>query len=130
MLPSARPLSLLLGRGDAWPGLLAQADADGPAASPLQQLLQSPFLLLGGMMALFYFIVIVPEKRRKAAEAARLAAVKKNDRIVTIGGIHGVVSAVNENNTLTIRLDDNGNSRMKIDRAAVARIVNEKAAEE
>lgn len=79
---------------------------------------------------MFYFMVLVPEKRRKAEKAAQLAAVKKNDRIVTIGGIHGVVSAVNEGNTLTIRLDENGNSKMKIDRDAVARILSDKPPEE
>ncbi|TVP98456.1 MAG: preprotein translocase subunit YajC [Planctomycetaceae bacterium] len=130
MPSSPGPFGPWLGRGDAPLGLLAQAEVDAPAASPLQQILQSPFTLMGGLLGLFYFIVIVPEKRRKAAEAARLASVKKNDRIVTIGGIHGVVSAVNENNTLTLRLDENGTHKMKIDRSAVARILTEKGSEE
>jgi len=130
MPSSPGPFGPWLGRGDAPLGLLAQAEVDAPAASPLQQILQSPFTLMGGLLGLFYFIVIIPEKRRKAAEAARLASVKKNDRIVTIGGIHGVVSAVNENNTLTLRLDENGTHKMKIDRSAVARILAEKGSEE
>jgi len=120
-------VSVLLGHSDALGVVLAQAaDADRQPLSPLQQVLNSPFLLLGSLMALFYFIVLVPERRRKAAEAARLASVKKNDRIVTIGGIHGVVSAVGEGDTLTIRLDENGTHKMKIDRKAVARIVADK----
>jgi preprotein translocase subunit YajC len=82
------------------------------------------------MLALFYFIVLVPERRRKAERAAQLAAIQKNDRIVTIGGIHGVVSAINEGNTLTIRLDESGNNKMKIDREAIARIVTDKPKEE
>jgi len=107
--------------------LLAQADpAQQPALSPIQQILSSPFLLLGSLMALFYFIVLVPERRRKATEMQRLAGIKKNDRIVTIGGIHGVVSAVNEGDTLTIRLDESGTSKMKIDRKAVARVISDK----
>ncbi len=120
--------SNLLGYGDAWLGLLAQVEGgDPPPLSPLQQILGSPFLLLGSLMALFYFIVLVPERRRKAADAARLAAVKKNDRIVTIGGIHGVVSAIGEGDTLTIRLDESSTNKMKIDRKSVARIVTDKA---
>jgi preprotein translocase subunit YajC len=79
------------------------------------------------LMALFYFIVLLPERRRKADEARKLAGIKKNDRIVTIGGIHGVVSAVGEGDTITIRLDESGNNKMKIDRKAVARILSEKA---
>lgn len=120
-------VSVLLGYSDASTRMLAQADA-APAAplSPIQQILSSPFLLLGSLVALFYFIVIVPERRRKATENERLALIKKNDRIVTIGGIHGVVSSVNEGDTLTIRLDESGTSKMKIDRKAVARIISDK----
>jgi preprotein translocase subunit YajC len=119
----------LLGHSDAYGSLLAQA-GDGGAAprTPLQDFLTSPFLLLGGLMALFYFIVLVPERRRKAEETARLGGIKKNDRIVTIGGIHGVVSAL-EADTVTIRLDENGTNKMKIDRKAVARILTEKPSE-
>ncbi|RPH78339.1 MAG: preprotein translocase subunit YajC [Planctomycetaceae bacterium] len=128
---SPRQLGPSLGDAERWNGLIAQAPAaEQPALTPLQQVLQSPFLLMGGLMALFYFMVLVPEKRRKAEKATQLAGVKKNDRIVTIAGIHGVVSAVNEGNTLTIRLDENGNNKMKIDRDAVARILSDKASEE
>lgn len=120
----------LLGHSDAMGMLLAQGgDADLPPRSPLQQILGSPFLLLGSLMALFYFIVLVPERRRKAEEAKRLAGIKKNDRIVTVGGIHGVVSALGESDTVTIRLDESGSNKMKIDRKAVARILNEKSTE-
>ena len=118
------------GHSDLTPILLAQGEGgDAPPRSFFQEILSSPFLLLGSLMALFYFIVLVPERRRKAEDAKRLAGIKKNDRIVTIGGIHGVVSALGESDTVTIRLDDNGNHKMKIDRKAVARILNDKPAE-
>lgn len=120
-------VSVLLGYSDVSVRMLAQADpAQQPALSPIQQILSSPFLLLGSLMALFYFIVLVPERRRKASEMDRLAGIKKNDRIVTVGGIHGVVAAVNEGETLTIRLDESGNSKMKIDRKAVARVISDR----
>jgi len=120
-------VSVLLGYSDVSTHMMAQADA-APAQplSPIQQILSSPFLLLGSLMALFYFIVLVPERRRKASESDRLAGIKKNDRIVTVGGIHGVVSSVNEGDTLTIRLDESGTSKMKIDRKAVARVISDK----
>ena len=120
----------LLGQSDSLAILLAQ-DGDAAAAprSLLQEILGSPFLLLGSLMALFYFIVLVPERRRKAAEVTRLAGIKKNDRIVTVGGIHGVVSALGEGDTVTIRLDESGSNKMKIDRKAVARILTEKSPE-
>jgi len=113
--------------------LLAQAEVavtDPSATStvvrtPLQEFLGSPFLLLGGLVALFYFVVLLPERRRKAEETSKLSLIKKNDRIVTVGGIHGVVCAIGDAETITIRLDESGTSRMKIDRKAVARILTE-----
>lgn len=77
-------------------------------------------------MALFYLVVLVPERRRKAEEATRLLSIKKNDRIVTMGGIHGVVASIGgDADTITIRLDESGATRMKIDRKSVARILSE-----
>lgn len=108
--------------------LLAQAaaaGADKPELNWFQEMLSSPFLLLGSLMAMFYFIVLAPERRRRNQETERLAAIKKNDRIVTVGGIHGVVSAIHEGDTLTIRLDENGTNKMRIDRRAVARVIND-----
>jgi len=107
--------------------LFAQADAAVPEMTPFQQFLSSPFLLLGGLMALFYLVVMLPDRRRKAVEATKLSAIKKNDRIVTIGGIHGVVASIGEADTIVIRLDESGSARMKIDRKAVARILSEPA---
>ncbi len=106
--------------------LLAQGEtAEAPPLTPTQQFFSSPLPLLAGLMALFFIVVMLPERRRKADEANRLSAVKKNDRIVTIGGIHGVVAAIADNDTVTIRLDESGNTRMKIDRKAIARILTE-----
>ena len=54
---------------------------------------------------------------------------KKNDRIITIGGIHGtVVSAPTDSNVLVIRIDESGSTKMKINRSAVATVINEKTA--
>ena len=61
--------------------------------------LAGTFFVLIGMFALMYFIMIRPEnKRKKEAEAMR-SAVKKGDKITTIGGIVGVVVDVKEEKT-------------------------------
>jgi len=104
---------------------LAQAGEPAVPLTPFQHFLSSPFTLLGGLMALFYVLMIVPERRRKAEDAKRLASIKKNDRIVTTGGIHGVVASLGDADTIMIRLDESGSAKMKIDRRSVARIVAE-----
>lgn len=56
----------------------------------------SPMIMLVVMLAIMYFMMIRPEnKRKKEAEQMR-AAVKKGDKVVTIGGITGVVVDVKE----------------------------------
>ena len=68
--------------------LLTAAPATGMA---------SPIVMMVLMIAIFYFMLIRPEnKRKKEAEQMR-SAVKKGDKIVTIGGIVGVVVDVKEN---------------------------------
>ncbi len=107
--------------------LLAQnaapaADGDAGGASFL-----SPFVLPAGLLFLFYFIVIAPERRRKRDEATLMSALKKNDRVVTIGGIHAVVAAVSpDSDVVTLRIDENGNTRIKVNRSAISRIVVDK----
>ena len=57
----------------------------------------SPLVMMVLMIAIFYFMLIRPEnKRKKEAEQMR-SAVKKGDKIVTIGGIVGTVVDVKEN---------------------------------
>ena len=68
------------------------ATAEAPAGGSLLSLLIT-FL---PMIAIFYFLLIRPEnKRKKEAEAMR-SAMKKGDKITTIGGIIGIVVDIKE----------------------------------
>ncbi|TWT87929.1 preprotein translocase subunit YajC [Stieleria varia] len=113
--------SLLAEAGDAAP------DATQPQGNFIQQMLASPLFPIVGVMFLFYFLYLAPEKRRKAEEAERMSKLAKNDRVITIGGIHGVVASVTkDSDVVTLKLDDSGNMRMKVSRSAIASIVKEK----
>lgn len=108
--------------------LLAQDVApEGADAKPLiVQLMSNPLFPIAGIMLIFYLTLIAPERRRKAAEAKRLAGIKKNDRVVTSGGLHGtVVSTPSDSDVVTIRLDESGTLRVKVSRWALT-IVEEK----
>ena len=48
------------------------------------------------MVAIFYFLLIRPENKRKKAMDQMRSALKKGDKIVTIGGIHGTVKGIDE----------------------------------
>jgi preprotein translocase subunit YajC len=52
-----------------------------------------PFIL---MAAIFYFMLWRPQKKEQNRRQKMLNALKKGDKVVTIGGIHGVLTAVGE----------------------------------
>jgi preprotein translocase subunit YajC len=110
--------------------LLAQEEA-ARELTPIQQILGNPFIPIVGLFFLYYFIVLAPERRRKREETLMKSALKKNDRIITIGGIHGtVVAAPADSNVITIRIDESGSTRVKINRSAIATIVSDKEGQE
>lgn len=82
----------------------------------------SSYILMIAMIAMaFWLIVMRPQKRERARRQQLLDNVKKGDKIVTIGGIHGWVAEVEKGGrSLTIRVDTK--TTMKIDRTAVARV--------
>ncbi len=108
--------------------LLAQAGDAAPPAAPtgIGAVLNNPLFPLVGLFVLFYFIFILPERRRKTEEAKMMSSLKKNDRIVTVGGIHGmIVAAPSDSDVVTVKIDEAGNTRVKLNRSAIAKIVKE-----
>lgn len=99
--------------------LLAQdtAPSGGAPASPFQGL-QSvmPFMLIMGFI--FYFMLIRPQGKERKQRAAMLASVKKNDRVVTIGGIVGTVTSVRDDE-ITLKVDESSNTKITFTRNAV-----------
>lgn len=101
-------------------GLLAQA---GPEVSPIQVFFNSPLPLFAGLAMIWYLTWFLPEKRKRQDEARLLASITKNDRVVTIGGLHGtVVSAAPDSDVITLKIDEAGVTRVKINRSAISAI--------
>ena len=81
------------------------------------------------MIGIFYFFLIRPQNKKQKEMEKMLAALKKGDKVVTIGGIHGVVSSTKEK-TIILKVDDN--TKLEFNRAAIASVVtpeSEKKAE-
>jgi len=86
-----------------------------------------PFLAIG---FLFYFLLIRPQRREQAARQSMLAAVKRNDRVITAGGIYGLVTNVHvEANEVTIKVDEATNTKLRITLASIAQILGDPAAD-
>jgi preprotein translocase subunit YajC len=73
----------------------------------------APILLF---FVIFYFILIRPQQKRQKQVRQMQSELKKDDKIVTIGGMHGVVHALDEG-TVVIRAEDG--TKLTYDRAAV-----------
>lgn len=85
----------------------------------------STVIMMVLMVAIFYFMLIRPEnKRKKEAEQMR-ASLKKGDKIVTIGGIAGVIVDVKENRFVM----ETGADQVRIELEKWAVSTNETAAE-
>lgn len=85
----------------------------------------SPFELLVPMGAIFliiYFLLIRPQAKKQREHEKMLAALGKGDRVVTAGGLHGVVAGA-EKDVLTLEIAalKGERVRVKVDRARVER---------
>jgi preprotein translocase subunit YajC len=75
---------------------------------------------------LFYLLILRPERRKQADHKALLEGVKKNDRIVTIGGMYGVVTNVQrDSDRVTIKIDEANNTKIDVTFSAIAKVIVE-----
>ena len=112
--------------------LFAEAEAEAPKPDAGGwQAFQFPLLLIG-MFVLLWLIVLRPrQKEEENRRKSLLASIKKNDRVVTIGGIIGVVMNVHrEAEEVTIRVDETNNTKLRMQLAAIARVISSETEEE
>ena len=103
----------------------AQKPVDGFSAL-LPSLL--PFVAI---FVLFYFLLIRPQRREQARRQAMLSAIKKNDRVITAGGIYGVVTNVRrEADEVTVKVDEATNTKLRMTLSSVTRVVGDEPSEE
>ena len=79
-------------------------------------------LFFAAIFAIFYFLLIRPQQRQKKEREALLAAVKRGDRVVTTGGLHGTVTGLNDH-TVVLRVADQ--VKLEFDRSAIGRVLAE-----
>ncbi len=81
-----------------------------------------PLMIIG---LLFYFMILRPERKRRADHERLRNELKKNDDIITIGGVYGtVVNAQQDADFITIKVDENSNTKLRITRSSVQTVLN------
>jgi preprotein translocase subunit YajC len=91
--------------------LLAMATPGDQTVSPWVQL--APFVFI---LAIFYFIIILPMRRRQKKVQQFLEALKVGDRVITTGGIYGVIAKLGER---SVQLQIADKVRIEVSKAAI-----------
>jgi preprotein translocase subunit YajC len=77
------------------------------------------------IFGIFYFLLFLPMQRQKKQTKEMLGWLKNGDDVVTTGGLIGTISAIHEDDTLTLRLKPD-NIKVQISKAAVTGVLNPK----
>jgi len=101
--------------------ILLAADAAG---SP--SILASPMFLILIMFAMMYFLMIRPQRKAQKAQEEMRKNIRVGDKVVTIGGIHGIISGTTDK-TVSVKVAEG--LSIKFDRSAVATVTESKAKE-
>jgi preprotein translocase subunit YajC len=96
--------------------LLFAPPAGGQTPNPFVQLV--PLVLI---FIVFYFFMIRPQQKKQKDKEKVLDSLKRGDKVVTIGGIHGTVAGIDaDKKTVLVQVSDT--TKIKFDRSAVANI--------
>jgi len=84
-----------------------------------------PTLITFGLVFLiFYFLIIRPQNKKQKETKAMLASLGKGDRVVTIGGIRGVIQSLKED-AVVLKVDNN--TSLEFSKSAVSNVLEKKA---
>jgi preprotein translocase subunit YajC len=92
----------------------AQSAAGAAGGNPLISFL--PFILIIGI---FYFLIIRPQNKKQKDTQKMLDSLKKGDRVVSIGGIHGTIQSVKDKSVI-VKIDDN--VKIEFSRSAISSV--------
>lgn len=98
---------------------------DAPPAAPEQQgnPLLSFILPVAMILMLGYFMLVRPEKRKQASHREMLQNLKKNDRVLTVGGMKGVVANVlREAGEVSVIIDESTGTKVRMTLESIARV--------
>ena len=84
----------------------------------------STLIFFGLIFVIFYFMILRPQQKRQKERQKMIDSMKKGDRIVTSGGLHGKIVNVDDK---TVLVDAGDNIKLKFERSAIASITREAA---
>ncbi|TAF34528.1 MAG: preprotein translocase subunit YajC [Cytophagales bacterium] len=76
------------------------------------------FAILGGIFVIMYFFMIRPQQQKQKEQKGFLSQLKKDDLVVTAGGIHGRITFIYEDDSIQLEIDKG--VRVRVERAFIS----------
>lgn len=109
--------------------LFAQQAGNAAGDAPAAQQAPGLMSMLPGFALIavfFYFIILRPQRAKEQQFRSLIDSLKDKDRVVTIGGIHGVVTNVDRQAGLvTVRIDEATGAKIRVGTTAIAKVVTD-----
>ena len=83
----------------------------------------STIVMFGAIFLIFYFMIIRPQQKRAKEREKMLSNIQKGDKVVTSGGLHGVIAGLDEK---TVLLQVGDNIKLKYERSAISSVISSK----
>jgi preprotein translocase subunit YajC len=100
--------------------LVGQGDAPaGQQSSALITFL--PFILIA---VVFYLLLMRPMRKQQKEQQAMLGALKKNDKVITSGGMIGKVAEIKDDE-VALKVDESSNVRIRVTKSSIARVLRD-----
>ncbi len=94
--------------------LFLMSTASGTSGSPGYMNL----IFLLALFAVMYFFMIRPQTKKAKDQKNFLDTLQKGDKIITVAGIHGRITRINENGTLEVEIDTN--TKVMMERSGIS----------
>lgn len=82
----------------------------------------STFIMFAAIIAIFYFMILRPQQKKQKQHQQMIESLKKGDKVILSGGLHGTVAGL-EDKTVLVQVADN--VKMKFERGSVASVLRE-----
>lgn len=94
-----------------------------PEAGPFGGL-SGLMLPIAAVMVLYIFMMVLPARKEQQKSKDMMGSLKKNDRIITAGGIVATIANIQKDSEfVTLKIDDASNAKMKVLRSSISRVL-------
>lgn len=100
-------------------GMAQQGDGGGGMFSTI--------IMFALIIVIFYFMILRPQQKRQKEREALLSSMKKGDKVITVGGIHGTIVGM-EDKTVLVQIAEN--VKVKYEKSSIASITRSADGEE